>query len=577
MERRTLLAVFLAFVVVYVYQAYIAPPATPAPSTQTSTSAAVEVAGNAPTVVPAATGVPAAPSAVATPAPSMVVGADREETVAFETAQVRAVFTNRGGRLTSWVLKGYLDHGGKPVDLVAAGLPGTHPLPLSLETDTPALTARLNNALLQTQVDDAAKRVVFNGEDAEGVAVRKEFQLDQASFLLSAVVSVRQGGTQVPVGLVWGPGLGDLGATTGGGFFSRDISRVPEALLQNGEDVERIAYSKVAEGSTARTGSFWFIGIDDHYFIVAALSTGPLTGTFKALSHAMPGEEGRQRQLLSVVLRQEDAGKAFKLYVGPKSFDVLKGIDGEFVRAINFGFWSWLAVPFLGVLRWIHGFAGNWGWAIILLTLLMNIVIFPLRHKTAVSMRKMQEVQPQMKAIQDRYAGLKATDPAKQKMNAEIMALYKEKGANPVSGCLPTVLTFPVLFAFYSLLSEAIELRNAPFAWWIQDLSTHDPFYVTPILMGVAMFWQQWMTPATGDPTQRRMMMFMPVMFTGMFLTLPSGLAIYYFVNTLWGIGQQYFTNWLLGPPGVQAPRPPSERRVKSVGSGRTEKVEQKS
>ena len=574
MERRTLLAVFLAFVVVYVYQTYIAPPPSPTPTAQTSTPAPEAVAGSATAAVPATvTGAPL----VAAPAPSMVVGAEREEAVTLETAQVRAVFTNRGGRLTSWVLKGYLDHSGKPVDLVAAGLPAAQPLPLSLETETPALTARLNDALLRTQVDNAAKRVLFEGEDAEGVAVRKEFKLDPASFLLSAVVSVRHGDKAVPAGLVWGPGLGDLGATTGGGFFSRDVSREPEALLQSGEDVERIAYSKVAAGSTARTGSFRFIGIDDHYFIVTALSTGPLIGTFKALSLATPGQEGRQRQLLSVVLRQEDAGKAFKLYIGPKSFDVMKGIDGEFVRAINFGFWAWLAVPFLGVLRWIHGFAGNWGWAIILLTLLMNIVIFPLRHKTAVSMRKMQEVQPQMKAIQDRYAGLKATDPAKQKMNAEIMALYKEKGANPVSGCLPTVLTFPVLFAFYSLLSEAIELRNAPFAWWIQDLSTHDPFYVTPILMGVAMFWQQWMTPATGDPTQRRMMMFMPVMFTGMFLTLPSGLAIYYFVNTLWGIGQQYFTNWLLGPPGVQAPRPPSERRVKSVGSGRTEKVERKS
>ncbi|MDO8586100.1 MAG: membrane protein insertase YidC [Armatimonadota bacterium] len=573
MERRTLLAVFLAFVVVYVYQAYIAPPASPAPTEQTS-AAPTAVAGAALATAPA---VPAAPVAAAAPGPSMVVGAEREETVTLETAQVRAVFTNRGGRLTNWVLKGYLDRTGKPVDLVASGLSIAQPLPLSIETDTPALTARLNDALLRTQVDDASKRVVFEGEDGDGVAIRKEFQLDPASFLLSVSVSARQGTQPLATGLVWGPGLGDLGATTGGGFFSRDTSRAPEALLQNGEDVERVSYSKVVEGSTARTGTYRFIGIDDHYFIVAALSTGPLTGTFKALSHAMPGQEGRERQLLSVVLRQQEPGKALKLYVGPKSFDVMKGIDGEFVRAINFGFWAWLAVPFLGVLKWIYGFAGNWGWAIILLTLLMNIVIFPLRHKTAVSMRKMQEVQPQMKAIQDRYAGLKATDPARQKMNAEIMALYKEKGANPVSGCLPTVLTFPVLFAFYSLLSEAIELRNAPFALWIQDLSTHDPYYVTPILMGVAMFWQQWMTPATGDPTQRRMMMFMPVMFTGMFLTLPSGLAIYYFVNTLWGIGQQYFTNWMLGPMAVQAPRPPAERRVKSVGSGKTEKVERKS
>jgi YidC/Oxa1 family membrane protein insertase len=192
-------------------------------------------------------------------------------------------------------------------------------------------------------------------------------------------------------------------------------------------------------------------------------------------------------------------------------------------------------------------------------------------------MRKLQEIQPQMKAIQDRYAGLKATDPARQKMNTEIMALYKEKGANPVSGCLPTVLTFPLLFAFYALLSEAIELRNAPFALWIRDLSVHDPYFVTPALMGASMLWQQWLTPATGDPVQRRMMMFMPVLFVGMFLTLPSGLAIYYFVNTIWGIGQQYFTNWLLGPPVVQAPRPAAERRVKSAGSGRSEGVERKS
>ncbi len=573
MERRTLLAVFLAFVVVYVYQAYIAPPAGPAPTEQTSTAPTV-VAGSAPATTPA---VPAVPVAAAAPSPTMVVGAEREETVTLETAQVRAVFTNRGGRLKNWVLKGYLDRTGQPVDLVASGLPTPQPLPLSIETETPALTARLNDALLRTQVDDAAKRVVFEGEDADGVAIRKEFQLDPASFLLSVQVAARQGTQPLTTGLVWGAGLGDLGATTGGGFFSRDISRAPEALLQSGEDVERISHATVAKGSTARTGTYRFIGIDDHYFLMAALSTGPLTGTFTALSHTMPGQEGHERQLLSVVLRQQESGKAFTLYVGPKSFDVLKGIDGEFVRAINFGFWSWLAVPFLGVLKWIYGFAGNWGWAIILLTLLMNIVIFPLRHKTAVSMRKMQEVQPQMKAIQDRYAGLKATDPARQKMNAEIMALYKEKGANPVSGCLPTVLTFPVLFAFYSLLSEAIELRNAPFAFWIQDLSTHDPYYVTPILMGVAMFWQQWMTPATGDPTQRRMMMFMPVMFTGMFLTLPSGLAIYYFVNTLWGIGQQYFTNWWLGPMPVQASRPSAERRVKSVGSGKTEKVERKS
>jgi YidC/Oxa1 family membrane protein insertase len=192
-------------------------------------------------------------------------------------------------------------------------------------------------------------------------------------------------------------------------------------------------------------------------------------------------------------------------------------------------------------------------------------------------MRKMQEVQPLVKAIQDRYADLKMTDPAKQKMNTEVMNLYREKGVNPAAGCIPMLLTLPVLWAFYSLLSQSIELRGANFGLWIHDLSQHDPYYVTPILMGATMLWQQWMTPSTGDPTQRQMMLVMPFVFTGMFLRLPSGLAIYYLVSNVFQIGQQYFTNWLIGPPPVQAPRPPAERRLKSAGTGRTAGAEKRS
>jgi len=566
MERRTLLAVLLAFIVLYVYQTYVAPP-SPAPARQTAaqpseaTGKAVEPASEVPAEAPV----------------ESISGVSVEEETVFETEAVKATFTNRGGRLKSWVLKGYTDHDGTPVDLVATGIPIDQPLPLTLETDDPNTTRALNQALYSTTLDRAGLRVVFSMSDAAGLTVRKEFRLEPPNFLLHASVTVARNGTAVPAGLIWGPGLGDIRATTGGGFFSQDVSRAPEALIHNGAEVERISHGDVAEAATAREGAFRFVGIDDHYFIAAAVGSGQARVTFTGFSHELPGTEGRQRQLVTMRVRPQDTSKPVRFYVGPKAFDVLKSVDPEFVRAINFGFWSWLAVPFLGVLKWIYGFVGNWGWAIILLTVLMNIVIFPLRHKTSVSMRKMQEIQPQMKAIQDRYAGLKATDPARQKMNAEVMALYKEKGANPISGCLPTLLTFPLLFAFYSLLSEAIELRDAPFALWIRDLSVHDPYFVTPVLMGGAMLWQQWMTPATGDPVQRRMMMFMPVLFVGMFLTLPSGLAIYYFVNTIWGIGQQYFTNWLLGPPVVQGPRPAAERRVKSAGSGKTQGVERKS
>ena len=189
-----------------------------------------------------------------------------------------------------------------------------------------------------------------------------------------------------------------------------------------------------------------------------------------------------------------------RFFFGPKAFDDLRAIDPEATRVINFGIFAWLAVPLLGALKWVHGFIGNWGWAIIVLTLLINIALFPLRHKSVVSMRKMQEIQPQMKAIQDRYARYKVTDPERQKMNTEVMELYKAKGVNPASGCIPMLLTFPFLFGFYNMLSQSIEIRGADFVGWIHNLSAPDPFYVLPLVFGHAQFWQTKMTPTTADP-----------------------------------------------------------------------------
>jgi YidC/Oxa1 family membrane protein insertase len=210
---------------------------------------------------------------------------------------------------------------------------------------------------------------------------------------------------------------------------------------------------------------------------------------------------------------------------------------------------SFLAVPLLRALKWLNAFIGNYGWSIVILTILINLAMFPLRHKSVVSMRKMQDIQPQVKAIQDRYAKMKVTDPARQKMNTELMNLYREKGVNPASGCFPMLLTMPVLLAFYALLSVAIELRAAPFAGWIHDLSSYDPYFVTPVLMGASQFWQTKMTPMTGDPAQQRMMMFMPLMFMVFFLWMPSGLVLYWLVSNVWTIGQQYVTNRLIGSP----------------------------
>jgi YidC/Oxa1 family membrane protein insertase len=223
-------------------------------------------------------------------------------------------------------------------------------------------------------------------------------------------------------------------------------------------------------------------------------------------------------------------------------------------------------VPLLQALKWINRFVGNYGWSIILLTVFINLVIFPLRHRSMVSMRKMQALQPEMKAIQERYAKYKVTDPERQKMNQEMMALYRQRGVNPASGCVPMLLTMPVLFAFYSMLYAAIEMRGAPFVGWITDLSRHDPLYVTPVLMGLSMLWQQRITPTTADPVQQRIFMLMPVFFLVFFLWAPAGLVIYWFVSNLLAIGQQYITNRLIGPPAV-AVRPAVARPAKAANS----------
>ena len=170
---------------------------------------------------------------------------------------------------------------------------------------------------------------------------------------------------------------------------------------------------------------------------------------------------------------------------------------------------SVIVVPLLRSLKWVNGYVGNYGWSIVVLTIIIQIILFPLQHKSIVSMRKMQEIQPQMKAIQDRYAKYKATDPEKQNMNKEVMALYREKGVNPASGCVPILLTMPLLLAMWAMLQTSIELRGASFLW-IRDLTLRDPFYISPVLMGATQFWQQKITPATGaDPAQQKMMMVM--------------------------------------------------------------------
>jgi YidC/Oxa1 family membrane protein insertase len=561
MERRLLLAIVLTFIVLTAYQWLV--PVPQQPPVQRSSPSTTPGATRQPSAAPKPDG--ATPSPPAAPVET-VHGDTTQRTVTVDNGLVRATFSNRGATLSAWELAAYQGPDGRPVDLVPHDVPATQPKPFSLKLEDPEKTARLDAALFAVTAERAADAIPsslnaktspvtlsFEYQDASGLHAQKEFRIEPNSYVVTVIANVTDGGRAVNPTIQWGPGLGDVLALGGGGRFMP--VRKSEAIFSIGGDVERVAATKLAETPRYR-GAYEFAGVDTHYFISAAVKPGNAELEFYPLSiPAAGGQAGVSRDYVSYNIRVQPAQSgqsSVKFFVGPKHFESLQRADRDLVRAIWFGMFAFLSVPLLSALNWVHAFVGNYGWSIIVLTVIINAAMFPLRHKSNVSMRKMQAIQPQVKAIQDRYAKLKVTDPARQKMNTEMMELYRQKGVNPASGCVPMLLTFPVLLAFYSLLSEAIELRGAPFIWWIKDLAAADPYYVTPILMGASQVLQQKMMPMTGaDPVQQKMMLFMPIIFTFLFLTSPAGLALYWFASNVLVIAQQVLTNKMIGPPGA--------------------------
>jgi YidC/Oxa1 family membrane protein insertase len=569
MERRLLLAIVLTFIVLTAYQ-WLVPMSQPVPATPTQT--AVPGATPAAPIAQPATGTTPAPTVTPTPplAPPAAIETVRADTaersITVDNGVVRAVFSNRGATISAWELLNYMGPDGKPVDLVPHNIPTDQPKPLSLRLDDAAKSARLNSALFAIAGGDTASTssmdatsapvtLTFEYQDAAGLHARKQLRIEPNSYVVTITTQVTDGGKPVNPYIQWGPGLGDVIATGGGSMFI--ALRKSEAIYSIDDDVERVQAADLL--TTPRyQGTYEFAGVDTHYFISVAVKPGlaeleyhplPVKTADPALSRDYVGYDIRLRP-------SPDGATTARFFVGPKHFDTLRQTDAalrteaDLVRAVWFGMFAFLCVPLLSALNWLNGFIGNYGWSIIALTVIINAAMFPLRHKSNVSMRKMQAIQPQVKAIQDRYSKLKVTDPARQKMNTEMMELYREKGVNPASGCIPMLLTFPVLLAFYNLLSEAIELRNAPFIWWIHDLAAPDPYYVTPILMGASQMVQQKMMPMTGaDPVQQKMMLFMPILFTFLFITSPAGLALYWFASNVLVIGQQLLTNRMIGAP----------------------------
>jgi YidC/Oxa1 family membrane protein insertase len=545
MEKRVFLAIFLCFVVLVIYQAYFVPPPPPRPpDTPKPQVVAPQLDQSTRPADPAAV----APAPPPPAAPPLVADAAARDIVV-ETDRVRAVFTTAGGTLKSWKLKQYLDAEGLPLELVPS-LPNSV-RPFTMATTDAAISATLRQALFQPSADQlslgsAPGTLTFDYRDVSGLNARKtfHFQPEQKAYIVNVSADLDVGGVAQPVTLHWGPAL-RLG-------YQVQSEVAPRVIVYRDDSAARFTADALPSPPRIE-GNIRFAGVEDHYFLSALLPGAqrvavdfephrdsieldgtPTPRTFISYSASTPG------------------AAALAYFMGPKDFDVLRSVDPPLVFAIDFGMFRWLVVPLLQALKWLNGYLGNYGWSIIVLTILINLAIFPLRHRSMVSMRKMQALQPEMKALQDRYAKYKITDPERQKMNQEMMALYKQKGVNPASGCVPMLLTMPILFAFYAMLSVAIELRGAPFFGWIKDLSAADPYYVWPLLMGGTMFWQQKITPTSVDPTQARIFMMMPIIFTFMFLWFPSGLVIYWLASNLMAIGQQYVTNRIIGP--VPAP-----------------------
>jgi YidC/Oxa1 family membrane protein insertase len=572
MEKRVLLAVVLSFIVLYAYQALIQPPAPVrpapgAPQAPPATSTAAPQPQTSATATP-----PPAP----TPAAQPLVHDAQERDIVVENQEVQAVFTSRGGVLKHWRLKRYLGPDNQPLDLVPLKLPAGSRRPFALMTGDEAADTTLSQALFKPSSDSidarsAPARLAFEYSDASGLTARKEFTFSpQHPYLIELTAVVNRSGTIVNPTVHWGPALG-TGTVSSGMTYSPS----PQPIFYRDRDVTRVGFGDIAESRTTE-GTVDFAGVDDHYFLSAALPRSqPVHVEYEPVGVPVEGGD-RGLQFVAWAIRYPAAPSGERFFFGPKDFDVLRSVDSDLVRAIDFGIFDWLVTPLLRSLKWVNTYVGNYGWSIVVLTVLINLAMFPLRHKSVVSMRRMQELQPEVKAIQDRYAKLKMSDPARQKMNVELMNLYRERGVNPASGCVPMLLTLPVLFAFYAMLSVAIELRGAPFVGWIRDLSVYDPLFITPVLMGITQFVQTKISPATGDPTQQKMMLFMPLIFMTMLIYAPSGLVLYWTVSNLWAIGQQAVTNRLIGPPQPRAVRPPAERRVKTAGGGKSQAAKER-
>lgn len=563
METRMILAFILMggvlFVTPYFYKS--PPPeeaqkkpaaAAPAQGGAQQKTAAQPAAPQSGTTAPAA-----APASAAAPAP--IAGAS-EETVVIETDLYRAELTSRGALVKSWVLRGYRDSNGKPLDLVSPAGVKKNGYPLSIDIKGREGWAPVNDALFRVRRDGPG--VEFEFSDGRTLA-RKTFRLKPGSYLVEASSELSEGGVAVPHRLVWRGGFGDSTTING--------STTKRAVLfdigQNKLVIHDQGHAK--NGPQTVAGNFAFAGLEDAYFAFVNLPQQGQTMELLTINDSVPNREGKDETLVGGAIGGEGRNR-FTLFIGPKDFNLLKSVDRRLEALIDFGWTSFIAKPLFLALKWINDNAvKNWGWSIILVTVVINVLLLPLKVSSLRGMRKMSAIQPEVQKLNDKYKGLPLNDPRQQNKNQELMDLYKKHNVNPLgSGCLPLLLQFPFLFAFYAVLSVAIELRHANWLW-VPDLAQPEtiPLRVLPLVMIATQFLLQKMTPSTGmDPAQQKMMLFMPLMFGFMFYGASSGLVLYWLTGNVIAIVQQWAFNKTMPAPAPATKAPVAATPKKKSG-----------
>jgi YidC/Oxa1 family membrane protein insertase len=550
MERRLLLVFALTLLVIVLFQPLLKKylpqtPASPAP-------AQAQNQAQAPTSQTPASSPPEVARAKGTVPKATDKQAAAETETVIENDLYRITFSNRGAQVKSWILKKFDDDHGHPLELVNSVNAERFGHPLSLWTYDENLRNQLNSALYVASGSGAltAPAELTFEYAAQDVDVRKSFRFD-STYVLHIETVVTSHGSQVAAYPMWPAGIGDQ--DTPAGYAS---SRIESQLNSN---IERVAFKKVGNGNTLQGPLDW-IAVSDQYFAATFIPDDIQSVAAVTLHNSIeiPKDPGKPNQeltkvdVLGVAVGNPKGATVERLYVGPKELRTLETVsvptisdkDPDLRGLVNFGFFQIIARPLFIWLRWTYTYVHNWGWAIVIQTLIINLVLLPLRISSMKSALKMQKIQPQMNAVKEKYKKYGMRDPRRQEMNTEIGELMKQQGVSPVGGCLPMLIQMPFLFAYYGMLGAALDLRHAPWLW-VKDLSSADPYLILPILIIVTGLATQRMTPQAGmDPSQQKMMnVVMPVMFGFISYRLAAGLCLYWCESSLIAIVQQAIMN----------------------------------